>query len=190
MRRMKKWAGLLALFALFGWPTRAQVTPAYEIAGGYMYLRYYPTGGSRIGMNGWNASFDYNFKRWLGLEGEVAGSYKNQGVNGKSDIYTFLAGPKIYPWKHRKLTPYAHLLFGAGRYKITFPPPPGFPSSSTLSDTAFAFAGGGGVDYKFSKNWAARVAQFDYEATRFFGGSPGQRNYRFSAGIVFYYGEK
>ena len=52
----------------------------------------------------------------------------------------------------------------------------------SASESAFAMAFGGGLDYNLNKNFAVRVGQFDYLPTRF--GDATQNNFRYSTGIV------
>jgi len=52
-----------------------------------------------------------------------------------------------------------------------------------FSETAFAWAIGGGVDWNLKERLAIRLGQFDYLPTYF--GSTTQNNIRYSAGVVF-----
>jgi opacity protein-like surface antigen len=194
MLRMKRLFGLLALLFIFGLPAKAQQTPSYDLEGGYLYRSFYPPNSSRFGMNGWNASLDHNVKRWLGVAGDFTGSYRNQGVKGDTQVYTFMVGPRIYPFGHRhKLIPYGQVLFGGGYDRLHYPLNSGFPAT-TFSSAAFAWAGGGGVQVRVKPKWAIRLIEFDYEQTRF-SNYPNatlttQGNYRFSVGVIYHIGEK
>ena len=159
---MKKLVGLFGLLALFVVPVVAQdsstapqdqaptapaaptepvkvkrtyPTPKYEISGGFTYRTYYGPNASTIGMKGGYASFDYNFFRWLGLEGEVVGVTGAIKIpNLPADdirIFTALAGPKIYPLGHRKITPFGHFLYGAGINTTAIPAFSGYPGNSS-----------------------------------------------------------
>jgi hypothetical protein len=74
-----------------------------------------------------------------------------------------------------KVRPFAHALFGAGHISTSG----GFGLSS--SDTSFAYALGGGVDYHLIPLVSWRV-QADLLQTRFF--SSTQNNVRISTGIA------
>ncbi|MGA8144867.1 MAG: outer membrane beta-barrel protein [Candidatus Acidiferrales bacterium] len=191
---MKRLLGLIALLSIFALPAAAQQTPSFDVEGAYLYRSFYPPNAPRFAMNGWNASLDHNVKRWLGIAGDLSGTYRNQGVNGNTQIYTFMAGPRIYPFGHRhKLIPYGQILFGVGYDRLTYPLNSGFPET-TFSSTAFAWAGGGGVQLRINPKWAVRLLEFDYEQTRF-SNYPNQLlatqgNYRISVGIVYHIGEK
>ncbi len=191
---MKKLLSLVGLFFVFALPSFAQQTPAYEIEGAYLYRYYYPPNAPRLGMNGWNATIDHNVRNWIGVAGDFTGTYRNQGVNGKTQIYTFMAGPRIYPFGHRhKLIPYGEVLFGVGYNRLSYPLNSGFPAT-TFTSTAFAWAGGGGVQWRIRPKWAIRLIEFDYEQTRFSNypnlANSTQGNYRASIGIVYHIGEK
>ena len=191
---MKKLLGLFALLFIFTLPATAQQTPSYDLEGAYLFRSFYPPNAPRFGMNGWNASLDHNLKNWIGITGDITGTYRDKGVNGKTQIYTFMAGPRIYPFGHRhKLIPYGQVLFGAGYNRLTFPLNSGFPET-TFTSTAFAWTGGGGVQWKIKPNWAIRLFEFDYEQTRFSNypnqATNTQGNYRISIGLVYHIGEK
>ena len=107
---MKKWFGLFALLFIFTRPALAQQTPAWDVEGAYLFRSFYPTNAPRFGTNGWNASLDHNLRKWIGVTGDFTGTYRNQGVNGDSQIYTFMVGPRIYFLGHRhRLIPYGQV---------------------------------------------------------------------------------
>jgi opacity protein-like surface antigen len=72
-----------------------------------------------------------------------------------------------------RFRPFAGALFGGARVDV---------NNGVGSDTSFATALGGGLDYKIIKPVAWRF-QGDYVETRFFAAS--QNNVRISTGIVF-----
>jgi opacity protein-like surface antigen len=191
---MKSVLGLFALLFIFTPPAKAQQTPSFDVEGAYLFRSFYPTNAPRFGTNGWNASLDHNVRRWLGVAGDISGTYSNRGVHGKNQVYTFMAGPRIYPFGHKhKLIPYGQVLFGGGYDRLTFPLNSGFPQT-TFTSAAFAWAGGGGVQLKVARKWAVRLFEFDYEQTRF-SNFPNQTtttqgNYRISVGVVYHIGEK
>jgi opacity protein-like surface antigen len=171
-----------------------QITPKYELEGGYTYRSFYPPNAPRFGMNGWNATFDYNWKHWIGFVVDGTGTHKDKGLDGKTSIYTFLVGPRIYPFGHRhRLIPFGGFLLGAGHETLNIPSQGGFPQK-TFTSTAYAWAVGGGLDVRVTKHWAVRVIEFDYEKTRFtdftnVAINPSESNRRISIGIVFRWGE-
>jgi opacity protein-like surface antigen len=171
---------------------RGSEKPRYELSAGYAYRSYYQSGASTMWLNGWYASATYNLWRWLGAEAEGMGVYKDQGIIlGKTRIYNFLVGPKLYPFGHRKLTPFGHVLLGAARYSNTVPPL-GPYGSVTRTATAYAWEAGGGLDYDLSRHWGVRLIQVDFGSANFFGGSSAttRGNKRIVVGIVYRFGER
>ena len=83
-------------------------------------------------------------------------------------IHDWLDGAQGTGWM---VTPFAHALFGAAHV-----------NDGGITDTSFATAIGGGIDYRLIHGIAWRV-QGDEVHTRFFGG--GQDHFRFSTGIDF-----
>lgn len=204
---MKK---LLAIFGFLGFllvparPAAAQITPRYELGGAFSYLDFYsppPSISTRIHTLGGNVTLERNFKSYASLLVDGAFTYKNQGIVsagsppvanilGKTEVLTILAGPRIYPLKHRhKLTPFGQALFGAGYDRRIFPANGGFPSLTNTS-WSFAWMAGGGVDYRLSQRWAVHAFEFDYLHTSFFGGNPSQGSYRITVGMTYRWGRR
>jgi hypothetical protein len=204
---MKKW---LAIFGFLGFlflparPAAAQITPRYELGGAFTYLDFYsppPNITTRIHTLGANVTFERNFKSYVSLLVDGAAVFKDQGIVnagnppvanilGKTQVYTILGGPRIYPLKHRyRLTPFGHILFGAGYDRRLFPANGGFPSLTNTS-WSFAWMGGGGVDFRLSQHWAVHAFEFDYLHTSFFGGNPSQGSYRISVGMTYRWGRR
>jgi opacity protein-like surface antigen len=168
-------------------------TPKYQITVGYEYRSYYPNNMPRFGTNGFDVTYDYSFFRhFLSLVADATGTYRSQGQGGYTDIYTLMAGPRVYPFGHRhKFTVYGEGLFGDGYIRNKLPFSSGFPGT-LMTDNRYAFALGGGVEYRLGPRWSIRAAEFDYESTRFFStaGTTGQSNYRFSFGVTRRFGHK
>ena len=170
--------------------------PKYEISVGYDHRSFGPAGTPRYGMNGWVGSFDYDWKSWLGFEGEVQGVYATRtpppGTGGVEtpSIYTITGGPEIFPFRHHKLSPFGHILYGEGYYRVAVGPYSPF-SGGTSTSFSHAVEGGAGLDYKFKENWAVR-GMFDYGSTRFYtaSGTSSDSSYRISVGLVYYLGRK
>ena len=180
---MKKVFQVLALLTIASVPAFAQGgPPTFEAGGGYTFRSFDTPGSSRFNSNGWNATVDGNFNRWLGLAGDFDGTYgTNSGVAIRQ--YTFMFGPRIYPVSHHTLTPFVQALFGVSRFS--------FPSSSSrASDSEFGWVVGGGVDYTVTPMIAIRVGEVDYERTDNFGGNPDQNNVKVKVGVIFRFGQK
>lgn len=168
-------------------PLLAQDTPKAEVFGGYQYLHIgsnsdLSTDGQ--GFNGWNAAAQYNFTRNLGFEGDFSGSYAT--ISGVSThIYTYTGGPVVFAEAGR-IKPFAHVLFGGAKLS-------GTNSGVTVTFNGYTVIAGGGVDAKFSRSLAWRVAQVDWLYYHFnsknVGGVAiptltGSKNVRISTGIV------
>ena len=112
----------------------------------------------------------------------VSGLYGSQNIvvvptfNVDTGVNTVVLGPRVSV-SVGKFTPFAHALFGASRRHDS-------ASGFSESDTAFASALGGGIDYRLIHGIGWRV-QADMLQTRFF--SDTQNNFRLSTGIVLHF---
>lgn len=190
---------LCAVCVLLMAAAMAQEIPRAEMFGGYQYgnLAATPTalgglvGIQRASLNGWNASGTVNVNRWLGGVADFGGIYgsptagapfacpvNNPGCGTFKFVthdLTFLFGPQL-SYRRTKVTPFAHALFGAAR--IT-----GHAQDASISgtNTSFAMAVGGGMDYNLTLRFAVR-AQSDYLRTSFLNTT--QNNLRVATGFV------
>jgi opacity protein-like surface antigen len=178
--------------------------------------------GQEIGgfdMNGGSAQFIYNFnKRWSGVADIGAVNKGNVGVINASNTTAFyMFGPRYSYRTESRFTPYAQIVFGGATRRLSrqldvltaanipvFPvanPQDLFPGANTAitaqvtaTDTAFAMAVGGGLDWKIAKRITFRPIAVDYVLTRFpsyfTGNSSNQNSIRASIGVVFTIGEK
>lgn len=195
---MTKLFAVLSLVAVSGISTLAQSKPLFEVSGGYTFQSWeVPTlfvpPPDYYHYNGFNAGGAFHFTQHVSLALDVTGTYNTTGGESTA-IYSYLAGPRIYPLGHHRLTPYFHGLVGAATYHV--------PSSEAAlgvpSETKFAWEVGGGIEYTAMRHVAIRLGQFDYEQTQFLHSEDAaqvlpksnQNNYKFSAGVVFRFGEK
>jgi opacity protein-like surface antigen len=192
---MRKLLGLVTLLVLAHLPAMAQVTPPGEVGAGYTFRSYgrpnLQQPSSRLSMNGWNITVDYNFISWLGVAADL--DWTGSASNGAdTTIMTGTIGPQIYPLGHHKWTPFAHALFGAGRFYYRFPCAclGTNGTSNYFSEYDFAWVAGGGLDYTVRPNVGIRLAEFDFEQVSFdlrgFGNGPvpAQNNWKYSAAIL------
>ncbi len=190
---MKQCGLVLGIILVSGTIVSAQETqvPRFEVGLNYSWLHvnsanydYQRTG------NGGSGYLEYNLNSIIGIVGDFGG-YANtrKGINDKA--LTYLFGPR-FNWRHEKLTPYVQFLFG-GAYAWSG------PSGNSPTQNAFATAAGGGLDYRLTHLIALKPIQVEYVMTQFdssqlggstksFGGH--QNDVRYSAGVVFQFGEK
>jgi hypothetical protein len=180
------WTVVFVLFI----PLAALAQPSFpkaEVFGGYSFFRANP---EMFNLNGWNASVTGNLTHWFGVEGDFSGHYGKpidsfgvpiEGVT--IDSHTFMGGPKL-SFRNGKATPFTHFLIGFSRAGS---------NDFGVSTSKFALSTiiGGGIDININRNIAVRPFQADYLMTRFDPYDIGdhQNNFRFSAGIVFKFGE-
>jgi len=164
---------------------------------------FFSTPGSTIKTwyPGWEVSGQYNFTHLLGLKADFTGNYGTPlTIPGLSTpaarSYSFLFGPVVSLHSGR-MTPFVHALFGGNHISIDASPPPAGLNSPAISETAFAMAFGGGVDYKLTRHFGLRPGQFDYLYTNHcvsvagacqlgVAGTPAahQNNFRFATGVT------
>lgn len=200
---MRKLALAIAFFCLLAAEAEAQL-PSGNVFFGYSYDRAtlstpapLPDQGGIVssgsgGLNGWDASVEGKFLPLLGIVADFSGHYGSQSVttvcgfvprcvptrlNMNATMYNFLVGPQL-SFSVGKVRPFAHALFGAGHLSETMPGP--FSTSST----GFAYALGGGMDYRLLGPLRWRL-QADFLQDRFFSGT--QQNFRFSTGPVLHF---
>ena len=138
-------------------------------------------------LHGWEASFEGKVLPFVGIVGDVSGHYGTQSFteptpNGLQTINVtgheqeYLVGPRL-SIPVSKFTPFIEVMVGAAHIHTggTLPGP---------SNTSFATAVGGGLDYRLFGPVALR-AEGDYLRTKFF--SSTQNNLRLSAGVAFHF---
>ena len=158
----------------------AQIPTSGNVFFGYSYLNT-SLNGDRNNLNGWEGSVEGKVLPHIGLVADFSGHYGAEdftACNGfdcvifNADVtqHNYLFGPRVSA-SIGKIRPFAELLIGAAHADV-----------HTLdSDTSFATAVGGGLDYRFFKLLAWRF-QGDYIHTRLF--DTPQNNVRLSTGIV------
>jgi hypothetical protein len=150
---------------------------------GYSYYSTNISTIDRMNANGWEASYEGRILPYIGLVGDVSAHYGSEnfptvtcGVctptifNANVSEENFIAGPR-FGVPIGKFRPFAQVLFGGAHVN----------TNGNGSDTSFATAVGGGLDYRLLRIFAWRL-QGDYIQTRFF--SLTQNNGRISTGIV------
>ncbi len=164
---------VLAVAVLAG-VSAAQFSDRFEVFGGYSYVNHDFSLTSQLGMQGWNASANFEIAHPLGLTADFSGFYPN------AKVYTFLFGPQV-SFRLNRVTPFAHFLMGEAIVHY---------NGYLTSDSSFAYAAGGGVDFAMTRRLALR-GQVDWLHTKFqtFDSQGGSIFYpnvvRISTGIVF-----
>jgi opacity protein-like surface antigen len=170
----------------------AQVPTSGNIFVGYSFYSASPStldllNIGRPNLNGWDASLEGKVLPWVGIVADLSGHYGSQSfqtfppvgppgpltetVSGHETDVMF--GPRL-SFSAGKFRPFGEAMVGVGHVSTG--------NYFSTSDTSFATALGGGLDYKILRIFALR-AEADYVQTRFF--STRQDNFRLSTGIVF-----
>ena len=185
-------AGIIVVtFLLFAGLAAAQIPTGGNVFFGYTYYNT-KLSVSNGSLNGWEASLEGKLFPLLGIVADVTGHYGTQqfsepiacpvgvtacgpGIGSASaHIYQAMFGPRLSV-PVGKFRPFAEFEIGVGHVNNT-------NAFGFGSDTSFATAVGGGVDYKIVRPIAWRF-QGDYVRTKFF--SQTDNNLRLSTGIVF-----
>jgi opacity protein-like surface antigen len=177
---------------------QAQEAPRVQVFGGYSYMRLEDSGvdGLDRDLNGYNVSGAFTvLKKSLAIKADVSGHFGNLSnilpttTDLRQDMFLF--GPQFTLRKSQRFQPFAHALFGFARQKIS-----NDVISGDITDTAFAFAIGGGVDIKaLSSKLSLRMVQADFVRTQLGllsgvnGDSTGSNNLRISTGLVVRFGK-
>jgi opacity protein-like surface antigen len=185
---MTRKVGFFMLLCLFIVPAMAMAQKA-EVFGGYQY--FHASGGSTgvdsVNLNGFNIAGTAFFHHYLGVTADFSGTYGTPtflGVGVNTHLYTYMFGPELRATNSTKFVPFAHALFGGAHVSASsnfVAPSGGFTASG--SNSGFAWAAGGGLDYKALPHIAIRVGQFDFLQTHI--SSETQNNFRYSGGVVF-----
>lgn len=140
---------------------------------------------SRPNLQGWEGSLEGKMLPWVGIVADFSGHYGSQSfqefppqggpvtIKVTGHELEVLFGPRL-SISVGKFTPFAEIMGGVAHINTggTLPGP---------SNTSFATAVGGGLDYRVVRPIALRI-EGDYLTTRFF--SSTQNNLRISTGIV------
>jgi hypothetical protein len=198
---MRKGVGL-ALFLMWLTTVCAAQVPAGSVSVGYSYL----TSGSFSSgpltttrnfsnLNGLNVAGELKLLPWISGVAEYGVNFGTERVtpvceiiipcpgpfHGDTRLQTFLFGPRVAVSVGR-FRPFAHVLLGGAHLHEGFSVPVSSSFANSISDTNFAIAFGGGLDYKLVKGLAWRI-QADDLRTDFFNTT--HHNFRFTTGVVF-----
>ena len=140
----------------------------------------------RQNYNGFNAEFNQNLNRHIGIVTSFTGTYNNAGYidirsgrafGARAQRYDLMIGPR-YNWRGSAITPFVEGMAGITHMRVSFDDTLG---NRRKADTAFAMALGGGLDVHAGEHIDIRAIQVDYLPT-FFNGTH-QNNVRVGAGV-------
>ena len=172
------------VFLLFAGLASAQV-PSGNVFFGYSYFNTDLSTTDRANTNGWEATVEGKVLPLISIVADFDAHYGSQNFpactavssgplctsfNANVTENNYLFGPRISAGVG-KFRPFAEALFGAGHVN----------AGAAGTNTSFATALGGGLDYRIIKPVAWRF-QGDYVMTQFFGNT--QNNVRISTGLV------
>jgi len=164
----------------------AQVPTKGNIFFGYSYEHTPVVTNDAINTNGWEASMEGKLIPFLGLVVDVDGHYGSGTFAGVCSLtctfvgadvaeHNVLFGPRVSFQAHG-FRPFAEFLVGAGHISRS--------NGISDSDTSFANAVGGGLDYRIAGPVSVR-GQLDWVETRFYSNT--QNGVRFSTGIAVHF---
>ncbi len=173
-------------------PIAGGIAPVIEAGAGYTYTDASTPSQGRLGMNGIQLVGNADLSRRFGVAAELgyARNFNAFSSNHTADLLTYMAGPVFYPVRKRNMNVYAHLLLGGARETGV-----NFESNGQIVlgfANRFAWAGGGGVQYRISRIFAIRVG-VDYLHTSYFNSNvelQGQSNLRPSVSLIYTFGER
>jgi opacity protein-like surface antigen len=180
---------LLFLFATFCAAVRAQDLPKIDLSIGYSYVHVSASSSTGLGtqsLNGGDLSVSYRLKPWLRIVadfGLTASGYRNSdivGISLRGTQSTYLIGPRFL-YTFGRFTPFAQATFGVAHVNAGM-----FDTASKQTD--FAYALGGGFDYRLTRHFALRPLQLEHIRTNFFelqANKLTQNDFRASTGVVF-----
>ena len=166
----------------FGMLATAQIPTSGNVFFGYSYYNTNLSDIGRSNTNGWEGTVEGKVLPWIGIIGDFSGHYGSQDfpvlcppqiclpMKENINVHNVLFGPRVSV-SVKKWRPFAEGMFGIGHVN----------ANGAGTDTCFATALGGGLDYRLARVVAWRF-QGDYVHTRFFGSR--QNNVRLSTGIV------
>ncbi|MFI5102199.1 MAG: outer membrane beta-barrel protein [Terriglobales bacterium] len=175
MPRLWNLALLLTMLSSAAW---AQIPTRGNVFFGYSYDRTSIVSNDTSNLNGWEATLEGKFLPWIGAVVDLDGHYGNHNFSGASanvTAHNVLFGPRVSVQVQR-YRPFAEFLVGVGHISRS--------NGISDSNTSFANAVGGGLDYRIAGPVTLR-GQLDWINTRFYG--DGQNGVRFSTGIAFHF---
>jgi len=174
----------------------AQNIPAMDVFGGYSYLSFHMpanaitsfSSAETLTLNGWDLSASVSLFHHLAVEGDISGHQLSDcgfTILNCSNL-SYMGGARFNVGnRSRKLTGFVHGLIGQDRMDL-----PETSTGTSVSDTAVAFAGGGGIDYWIFRRVGLRLGPADFIYTNHLhaDGVSSQNSFRLGGGVVFRFG--
>ena len=182
---MPRISAIAVAFFLLAGLAAAQIPTKGNVFLGYSYFNTNVSTLDRGSLNGWEGSLEGKVFPGVGIVADLSGSYGSLNFPyacpvelppclpppaDQVSLHNVMFGPR-FSFSIRKFRPFAEFEFGVGHVN----------ANAAGSNTSFATAFGGGLDYRLMRIVAWRL-QGDYVQTRFFGST--QSNARVSTGIV------
>jgi len=180
---MRKLIAIVVCFFGFAAVSAAQAPTSGNIFFGYQYYHTPLSSIDTANLSGWNGSLEGKVFPFLGIVADLSGAYGSQNfpcsspcstIHANVNEYNFLFGPRVSV-SVKKIRPFGEFLVGAAHTNT---------NQGAGSNTSFAYALGGGVDYHLVRIVGWRLGA-DYVSTRFFGTT--QNNLRIVTGIVVHF---
>jgi opacity protein-like surface antigen len=158
----------------FGGSTRGDFY-RWDLGIGYEFMHF----DSKVfsaNLSGLQTDLTYNFRDWIGVEGNVVSAWGDKVFGATSKAVLFTGGIRIGEGtsKHR-WTPWGHALVGGLHM---------WPQTAGNDRLGFAAQLGGGADYRLNDRLSIR-ASADYVRSQLYSSS--QNNYQFGIGAVIHF---
>jgi len=166
----------------------AQIPTKGNVFFGYSYDHTAISSGDSGSLNGWDFNLEGKVAPWVGVVTDIDGHYGSRTYNAACGLppcpsptnaniadHNFLFGPRVSVQIER-FRPFAEFLVGAAHVSRS--------NGISDSNTSFANAVGGGLDYRIAGPLTVR-GQLDWVNTRFYG--QGQNGIRISTGIALHF---
>lgn len=184
---------LLCTFAVWGQSSRtAGKATLIEGSIGYCYFNLGVPESGRLALQGVGMTLTADFHPRFGvtLDGSYARAADVFQSGHHADVLPYMAGPVYYPLRQKRITAYMHVLLGGAR--VGGAVPHGEGTFLVGYTNQLAWAGGGGVQYRYSPRTKFQLGA-DYLHTAMFGPNftvQGQYNFRASVSIVWLFGKR
>jgi hypothetical protein len=183
MKRLLSSVGVLVISATF--INAQEGTPKGEVGLTYSFFhRNNEQMTNSYSQNGGSGYFELNANKTIGLVADLG------GYDGGPDrrTFTYLFGPRLN-FRTSRITPYVQFLLG-GAHEWGVINQAGISSAQN----GFALAAGGGIDINIGHHFAVKPVQLEYVMTQVPQWASNlnsvQNNLRYSAGIVYRFGER